>query len=259
MLNVRSKRLISELHLFSNRKGEGTGYFPSMFLQKASKRAQSEAAGNNLQGQKPPPRRFDRLNNLIILIFKVFFFLTCHFGFVDVGKLKSKFALSFWSKINYPKCQKHPQQVPPAAQPGRLPQEQQTLSAAEGWQTEQTLQGCCKITFTGEKEPRLLKKIHQHTLFLYSVYKWEAVDHFVTNRQHSRRVWHHFWEWAKEGGSSHPSAAQHWAHPTALQRQDPQKNQHPQVKLCFRQQPWTSLIFYRFPHLKIWKCRSSSL
>uniref|UniRef100_H3CQE6 Neutrophil cytosolic factor 1 n=1 Tax=Tetraodon nigroviridis TaxID=99883 RepID=H3CQE6_TETNG len=40
-----------------SRKGEGTGYFPSMFLQKASKRAQAEAARNHLQGQKPPPRR----------------------------------------------------------------------------------------------------------------------------------------------------------------------------------------------------------
>lgn len=53
-----------KFHLFSNRKGEGTGYFPSMFLQKASKKAQSQAAGNNLQGQKPPPRRCDAINKL---------------------------------------------------------------------------------------------------------------------------------------------------------------------------------------------------
>lgn len=73
--------------LFFNRRGEETGYFPSMFLQKASKRAQSEVAGTNLQSQKPPPRRFDRLKNsiLIIAMLKVkmiFFILYSHLGFV---------------------------------------------------------------------------------------------------------------------------------------------------------------------------------
>ncbi|XP_033503849.1 neutrophil cytosol factor 1 [Epinephelus lanceolatus] len=39
------------------RKGDETGYFPSMFLQKAGKRERYEAERVNLQGQKPPPRR----------------------------------------------------------------------------------------------------------------------------------------------------------------------------------------------------------
>nr|ABC72121.1 p47phox [Siniperca chuatsi] len=39
------------------RKGDETGHFPSMFLQKAGKREKYEAERLNLQGQKPPPRR----------------------------------------------------------------------------------------------------------------------------------------------------------------------------------------------------------
>ncbi|KAL7390592.1 hypothetical protein ABVT39_023946 [Epinephelus coioides] len=39
------------------RKGDETGYFPSMFLQKAGKRERYEAERVNLQGQRPPPRR----------------------------------------------------------------------------------------------------------------------------------------------------------------------------------------------------------
>uniref|UniRef100_A0A674MFJ3 Neutrophil cytosolic factor 1 n=1 Tax=Takifugu rubripes TaxID=31033 RepID=A0A674MFJ3_TAKRU len=39
------------------RKGEQMGYFPSMFLQKANKREQSESSRANVQGHKPPPRR----------------------------------------------------------------------------------------------------------------------------------------------------------------------------------------------------------
>ncbi|CAN9501034.1 unnamed protein product [Ophioblennius macclurei] len=39
------------------RKGDETGHFPSMFLQKAGKRAQQEAERTLLRGQKPPPRR----------------------------------------------------------------------------------------------------------------------------------------------------------------------------------------------------------
>ncbi|XP_028276849.1 neutrophil cytosol factor 1 [Parambassis ranga] len=39
------------------RKGDETGHFPSMFLQKGGKRENYEAAQRNLQGQKPPPRR----------------------------------------------------------------------------------------------------------------------------------------------------------------------------------------------------------
>ncbi|XP_049448663.1 neutrophil cytosol factor 1 [Epinephelus fuscoguttatus] len=39
------------------RKGDETGYFPSMFLQKAGKRERYEAEKVNLQGQRPPPRR----------------------------------------------------------------------------------------------------------------------------------------------------------------------------------------------------------
>ncbi|KAI3374020.1 hypothetical protein L3Q82_022580 [Scortum barcoo] len=39
------------------RKGDETGHFPSMFLQKAGKREKYEAARMNVQGQKPPPRR----------------------------------------------------------------------------------------------------------------------------------------------------------------------------------------------------------
>ncbi|XP_070712220.1 neutrophil cytosol factor 1 isoform X2 [Pempheris klunzingeri] len=39
------------------RKGEETGHFPSMFLQKAGKREKYEAERVNLRGQKPPPRR----------------------------------------------------------------------------------------------------------------------------------------------------------------------------------------------------------
>ncbi|XP_022600413.1 neutrophil cytosol factor 1 [Seriola dumerili] len=38
------------------RKGEETGHFPSMYLQKAGKK-EREAGRTNLQGQKPPPRR----------------------------------------------------------------------------------------------------------------------------------------------------------------------------------------------------------
>lgn len=41
-----------------DRKGEETGYFPSMFLHKAGKREKYEAARATVQGQKPPPRRF---------------------------------------------------------------------------------------------------------------------------------------------------------------------------------------------------------
>lgn len=40
------------------RKGDETGYFPSMFLHKAGKREIYEAERLNLQEQKPPPRRF---------------------------------------------------------------------------------------------------------------------------------------------------------------------------------------------------------
>uniref|UniRef100_A0A3Q3QYH2 Neutrophil cytosolic factor 1 n=1 Tax=Monopterus albus TaxID=43700 RepID=A0A3Q3QYH2_MONAL len=39
------------------RKGEETGYFPSMFLQKGGKRENYEAERTTLRGQKPPPRR----------------------------------------------------------------------------------------------------------------------------------------------------------------------------------------------------------
>uniref|UniRef100_A0A7N8XP97 Neutrophil cytosolic factor 1 n=1 Tax=Mastacembelus armatus TaxID=205130 RepID=A0A7N8XP97_9TELE len=39
------------------RKGEETGYFPSMFLQKGGKREKNDTERKNLQGQKPPPRR----------------------------------------------------------------------------------------------------------------------------------------------------------------------------------------------------------
>ncbi|XP_038563590.1 neutrophil cytosol factor 1 [Micropterus salmoides] len=39
------------------RKGDETGYFPSMFLHKAGKREIYEAERLNLQEQKPPPRR----------------------------------------------------------------------------------------------------------------------------------------------------------------------------------------------------------
>ncbi|XP_008276339.1 neutrophil cytosol factor 1 [Stegastes partitus] len=39
------------------RKGEETGHFPSMFLQKAGKREKYEAERINLRGQRPPPRR----------------------------------------------------------------------------------------------------------------------------------------------------------------------------------------------------------
>ncbi|CAJ1063291.1 neutrophil cytosol factor 1 isoform X2 [Xyrichtys novacula] len=39
------------------RKGDETGYFPSMFLQKAGKKEIYEAERLNMQRQKPPPRR----------------------------------------------------------------------------------------------------------------------------------------------------------------------------------------------------------
>ncbi|XP_019952559.2 neutrophil cytosol factor 1 isoform X2 [Paralichthys olivaceus] len=39
------------------RKGEETGHFPSMYLQKAGKRERQEAGRTNPQGQKLPPRR----------------------------------------------------------------------------------------------------------------------------------------------------------------------------------------------------------
>lgn len=40
------------------RKGEQTGFFPSMFLQKAGKKERYEAERLKVQGQKPPPRRY---------------------------------------------------------------------------------------------------------------------------------------------------------------------------------------------------------
>lgn len=73
------------------------------------------------------------------------------------------------------------------------------------------------------------KNTSTQTHVLYSVDRWEPVDHnfifclyvwfliFVTNRQHSWRVRHRFWDWAKKGGSGHPSEAQPWAHPAAVQ------------------------------------------
>uniref|UniRef100_A0A4W6F9L0 Neutrophil cytosolic factor 1 n=1 Tax=Lates calcarifer TaxID=8187 RepID=A0A4W6F9L0_LATCA len=39
------------------RKGEETGHFPSMFLQRAGNKEQYEAGRTKLKGQKPPPRR----------------------------------------------------------------------------------------------------------------------------------------------------------------------------------------------------------
>uniref|UniRef100_A0AAQ5ZDC1 Neutrophil cytosolic factor 1 n=1 Tax=Amphiprion ocellaris TaxID=80972 RepID=A0AAQ5ZDC1_AMPOC len=39
------------------RKGEETGHFPSMFLQKGGKREKYDTERMNLRGQKPPPRR----------------------------------------------------------------------------------------------------------------------------------------------------------------------------------------------------------
>uniref|UniRef100_A0A3Q1HCI7 Neutrophil cytosolic factor 1 n=1 Tax=Acanthochromis polyacanthus TaxID=80966 RepID=A0A3Q1HCI7_9TELE len=39
------------------RKGEETGHFPSMFLQKAGKKEKYDTERMNLRGQKPPPRR----------------------------------------------------------------------------------------------------------------------------------------------------------------------------------------------------------
>ncbi|KAM3602060.1 uncharacterized protein V6R79_023811 [Siganus canaliculatus] len=39
------------------RRGDETGYFPSMFLQKAGKKEKYEAARISVRGQKPPPRR----------------------------------------------------------------------------------------------------------------------------------------------------------------------------------------------------------
>ncbi|KAF7643188.1 hypothetical protein LDENG_00243710 [Lucifuga dentata] len=39
------------------RRGEQTGYFPSMFLLKAGRREKSEAERSGLQREKPPPRR----------------------------------------------------------------------------------------------------------------------------------------------------------------------------------------------------------
>ncbi|XP_042355482.1 neutrophil cytosol factor 1 [Plectropomus leopardus] len=42
------------------RKGEETGYFPSMFLQKGGKKEKYEAEKINLQGKRPPPRRYVR-------------------------------------------------------------------------------------------------------------------------------------------------------------------------------------------------------
>lgn len=43
-----------------DRKGEETGYFPSMFLHMAGKKEKYEAARTTAQGQKPPPRRYVR-------------------------------------------------------------------------------------------------------------------------------------------------------------------------------------------------------
>lgn len=40
------------------RKGEETGYFPSMFLHKGGNREKYEAERTTVQGQKPPPRRY---------------------------------------------------------------------------------------------------------------------------------------------------------------------------------------------------------
>lgn len=50
----------ADLFIDFYRKGDETGHFPSMFLQKASKRDIYEVQRASLHGQKPPPRRYVR-------------------------------------------------------------------------------------------------------------------------------------------------------------------------------------------------------